>query len=155
MFISGFFGMNTADIRDTDANQTLYWMISIPVTVLTLLAAFAYGYKGDEIGDRLYDIYRRLRRNAFPAHAHSQSTIATAAPPPGGFRRRPTGILPLSEPRRETTKTQSSSVEEAGFKSALWESTKVMSIRRRGSPPNSTSRNQEAIQSSSALGKEE
>jgi len=54
-FISGFFGMNTAKIHDTEAGQSLYWMIAIPVTVTVLALAFVYWYKGDEIGDWIHD----------------------------------------------------------------------------------------------------
>ncbi|KAK0610421.1 cora-like Mg2+ transporter protein-domain-containing protein [Bombardia bombarda] len=50
-FVTGFFGMNTSDIRDLDAGQTLYWTVAIPVTVVILFLAFIYGYRGDEIQD--------------------------------------------------------------------------------------------------------
>ncbi|KAL1840531.1 hypothetical protein VTJ49DRAFT_352 [Mycothermus thermophilus] len=69
-FVSGFFGMNTIDIRDIDANQTLYWIIAIPVTLMTLFAAFAYGYKGDEIGDWIHKKYRNFR----PSRAEMKRT---------------------------------------------------------------------------------
>lgn len=54
-FVSGFFGMNTVDIRDIEASQSLYWTIAIPVTIVVLALAFVYGYKGDEIGDWIHD----------------------------------------------------------------------------------------------------
>jgi hypothetical protein len=47
--------MNTVDIRDIEADQRLYWTISIPVTIAVLALAFVYGYKGDEIGDWIHD----------------------------------------------------------------------------------------------------
>lgn len=47
--------MNTVDIRDIEASQSLYWTISIPVTILVIALAFIYGYKGDEIGDWIHD----------------------------------------------------------------------------------------------------
>ncbi len=50
--------MNTADIRDMDASQSLYWTVAIPVTVTVLAVAFVYGYKGDEIGDWIHDRIR-------------------------------------------------------------------------------------------------
>jgi hypothetical protein len=65
--VSGFFGMNTADIRDIDARQSLYWTIAIPVTVAVLTCAFIYGYKGDEIGDWIHDRIRHRRGARGPA----------------------------------------------------------------------------------------
>jgi hypothetical protein len=47
--------MNTVDIRDIEASQSLYWTIAIPVTVAVLAVAFIYGYKGDEINDWIHD----------------------------------------------------------------------------------------------------
>ncbi|KAL1839816.1 hypothetical protein VTJ49DRAFT_1095 [Mycothermus thermophilus] len=54
-FVSGFFGMNTIDIRDIDADQTLYWTVAIPVTLVTLCATLVYAYKGGEIRDKLHE----------------------------------------------------------------------------------------------------
>ncbi|KAL2124626.1 hypothetical protein VTJ04DRAFT_991 [Mycothermus thermophilus] len=71
-FISGFFGMNTIDIRDIDADQTLYWTIAIPVTFLTLFATFVYGYKGDEIGDWLHRKFHSKIMRRFPATREAQ-----------------------------------------------------------------------------------
>jgi hypothetical protein len=65
--VSGFLGMNTADIRDIDARQSLYWTIAIPVTVAVLTSAFIYGYKGDEIGDWIHDRTRHWRGAQGPA----------------------------------------------------------------------------------------
>ncbi|KAK0620585.1 hypothetical protein B0T14DRAFT_604152 [Immersiella caudata] len=56
-FVSGFFGMNTADIRDVDATQYLYWSIAVPVTLVVLTFAFVYGYRGDEIDDWIRGIF--------------------------------------------------------------------------------------------------
>ncbi|KAL2265332.1 hypothetical protein VTJ83DRAFT_6432 [Remersonia thermophila] len=105
-FVSGFFGMNTSDIRDIDANQTLYWEIAVPVTILTLLVAFAYGYKGDEIGDWLYDKFHRAGRH----HRLPGKAAGISAPP--------SGRLPLSEPpggqtndKRSATKPKQVSIK--------------------------------------------
>jgi hypothetical protein len=164
MFVSGFFGMNTSDIRDIEANQTIYWVISIPVTLLTLLAAFAYGYKGDEITDWLH---HKLRDTSWGRYVHrvlprrtplaatvttKTTTTTTPTPPPRGFRRRPTGFQPLADQRHDASKTKSPT--DADFKSGLWDTTRA-SIRKRGSPPTSRSHTGEAVQSSGALGKEE
>lgn len=45
--------MNTADIRDMNRGQGLYWAIAIPVTFSVLLLAFLYGYKGDSTAEKL------------------------------------------------------------------------------------------------------
>ncbi len=47
--------MNTVDIRDIEATQSLYWTVAVPVTVVVLGVAFIYGYRGDEIGDWIHD----------------------------------------------------------------------------------------------------
>ena len=51
--------MNTADIRDIEANQSLYWSIAIPITLAVLALALVYGYKGDEIVDWIHDRFNR------------------------------------------------------------------------------------------------
>lgn len=35
--VAGIFGMNTADVRDMDFNQWLYWVTAVPVTVAVIL----------------------------------------------------------------------------------------------------------------------
>jgi len=58
--------MNTVDIRDIEANQSLYWTIAVPVTVIVLGFALAYGYKGDEITDWIRDRITLWKSNQFP-----------------------------------------------------------------------------------------
>jgi hypothetical protein len=55
-FVSGFFGMNTANIRDVEATQYLYWSIAVPVTLLVLTFALIYGYRGDDIDDWIHGV---------------------------------------------------------------------------------------------------
>lgn len=50
-FVTSFMGMNTADIRDMNFSQAIFWSTSLPVTAVVVVAAVVYGYKGDEIGD--------------------------------------------------------------------------------------------------------
>ncbi|KAL6694048.1 hypothetical protein J3F84DRAFT_395752 [Trichoderma pleuroticola] len=50
-FVSSFMGMNTADVRNMDYKQGLFWATGIPVTLFVLTLACIYGYKGDEIRD--------------------------------------------------------------------------------------------------------
>ena len=45
-FITSYLGMNTADIRTTNATQHLFWAIAAPIAVIALLigATLAYGF---------------------------------------------------------------------------------------------------------------
>lgn len=45
--------MNTADIRDMDNDQRLFWAIGIPVTVVVFTLAFVYGYQSDALFDAI------------------------------------------------------------------------------------------------------
>jgi hypothetical protein len=109
--------MNTSDIRDMDRNQTVYWLVAVPVTLLTLLAAFAYGYKGDDIRDWLYDKFRRNNNSASSWAGRAQPPQRTGT----NFPRRPTGSLPLADPSREALKQSSAQVES---NAGLWNTTK-------------------------------
>ncbi|KAJ5959242.1 Mg2+ transporter protein CorA-like/Zinc transport protein ZntB [Penicillium vulpinum] len=48
-FCTSFMGMNTTDIRDTNFDQTIFWEIAIPLTIVIVTLAFLYGYKWDDI----------------------------------------------------------------------------------------------------------
>ncbi|RSL42936.1 hypothetical protein CEP53_011933 [Fusarium sp. AF-6] len=48
-FVTSFFGMNTADLRDMDLGQWLFWAVSIPVTVTIVGFAMTIAYQGDRI----------------------------------------------------------------------------------------------------------
>lgn len=50
-FVTGFFGMNTADIRNSTSNQSLFWLIGLPLTMLVIGLAYLIAYKGDELRD--------------------------------------------------------------------------------------------------------
>ncbi|KAF1937922.1 hypothetical protein EJ02DRAFT_514884 [Clathrospora elynae] len=57
-FVTSYLGMNTADIRDMDSQQSLFWSIAIPLTVVTVGSCLLIGYNGDEIGDAVASAYR-------------------------------------------------------------------------------------------------
>ncbi|KAJ6790276.1 hypothetical protein PWT90_07507 [Aphanocladium album] len=42
-FVTSFFGMNTADVRDMKQSSRLYWAVAVPVTCFILGAAYLYG----------------------------------------------------------------------------------------------------------------
>jgi len=45
--------MNTVDIRDMDYSQSLFWAVSIPVTVIIVSLAMGIAYQGGSIKGRL------------------------------------------------------------------------------------------------------
>ncbi|KAL2116560.1 hypothetical protein VTJ04DRAFT_8728 [Mycothermus thermophilus] len=114
-FVSGFFGMNTNDIRDIDANQTLYWMISIPVTFVTLSIAFIYGYKADDLSDWFHNKFHRTRLD--------RSKMAVKLP------KMSTEVLSLVELGREKGKPQPAAKGDRTAR-GRWSSSKT-SIRDR------------------------
>lgn len=52
-FVSSFFGMNTAGIRDMDHSQAIFWATSIPVTVIIVSFAMVMAYQGSRIKEFL------------------------------------------------------------------------------------------------------
>ncbi|KAM3539329.1 hypothetical protein ARSEF1564_007749 [Beauveria bassiana] len=74
-FVSSFFGMNVADIRETKRNQPLFWSIALPVTLGVLAIAFLYGYKWDSmVGwfERLLDGIRESRKSQYKTAADTR-----------------------------------------------------------------------------------
>ncbi|KAF1948666.1 hypothetical protein CC80DRAFT_540815 [Byssothecium circinans] len=59
-FITSFLGMNTSDIRDMDNTQSLFWSIALPLTTVVMGTILFIAYNGDELRDRLSDLYRTL-----------------------------------------------------------------------------------------------
>jgi hypothetical protein len=50
-FVTSFFGMNTADIRNTNRGQGYFWAIAVPVTAGIVFAAVLLAYHGDKLYD--------------------------------------------------------------------------------------------------------
>lgn len=40
--------MNTVDIRNTDQDQRLFWIVSVPTTAFVIGIAYLYGYKWED-----------------------------------------------------------------------------------------------------------
>jgi hypothetical protein len=59
-FVTSYLGMNTADIRDMDNKQSLFWEIAIPLTVVTMGSIIFIAYHGDESRETISSIYRRI-----------------------------------------------------------------------------------------------
>ena len=77
---------------NTGATQSLYWTITtIPVTVVVLAVAFVYGYKGDEVGDWIYDRIRVWDGTRFARPAERAEARKTLIPTTDGRRVPTTG----------------------------------------------------------------
>jgi hypothetical protein len=66
-FVSSFFGMNTQDIRDMTATQSLFWLVAICVTAGVLGASIFLAFQGGDILERLHlwlDARRERTANA-------------------------------------------------------------------------------------------
>lgn len=59
-FVTSYLGMNTTDIRDMASNQSLFWIIAVPLTVVTMGLAMFIGYNGDDLRSFFASIYRTL-----------------------------------------------------------------------------------------------
>ncbi|KAG9250024.1 uncharacterized protein F5Z01DRAFT_432833 [Emericellopsis atlantica] len=57
-FVTSFMGMNVTDIRDTEFSQKIFWATGLPVTLVVVLIALLYAYRGEALQDW---VWRRLR----------------------------------------------------------------------------------------------
>jgi len=64
-FITSYLGMNTADIRDMDKSQTIFWIVSVPTTVVVLVLALLAANKGDVVGEWLLKRESRRKKQKF------------------------------------------------------------------------------------------
>ena len=66
-FVTSFFGMNTVDIRDMTATQSLFWLVAICVTAGVLGASVFLAFQGGNILERIHlwlDARRERKANA-------------------------------------------------------------------------------------------
>lgn len=63
-FVTGLFGMNTVDIRNSDHTQWIFWAIAIPLTVVVMIATLTIGYRADSLHDALESLVTRKRSAA-------------------------------------------------------------------------------------------
>ncbi|KAH7355753.1 hypothetical protein BKA66DRAFT_553488 [Pyrenochaeta sp. MPI-SDFR-AT-0127] len=61
-FVTSYLGMNTVDIRDMSNRQSLFWIIALPLTLVTMGTCLLIGYNGDEIRDTISSLYRTATR---------------------------------------------------------------------------------------------
>jgi len=60
-FVTSFFGMNTADIRDMTATQSLFWLVAVCVTVGVLGVSIFLAFQGGALLERL-NLWLDVRR---------------------------------------------------------------------------------------------
>lgn len=70
-FVTSFFGMNTVDIRDMTATQSLFWLVAILVTVGVLGASVFLAFQGGNLMERLHLWLDARRERADNARAAS------------------------------------------------------------------------------------
>ncbi|KAI9782655.1 MAG: hypothetical protein M1816_001726 [Peltula sp. TS41687] len=71
-FVSSLLGMNTVDIRNSDKTQWLFWIISLPLTIMVMISALLIGYHGDRIREFIAD--RVISSIATPRKVREQTT---------------------------------------------------------------------------------
>lgn len=76
-FVSSFLGMNTADVRNSNWSQSIFWITGLPITVAVLSIAFIYGYRGEEIRDWM-DRKRHDRSHQDPPSTFHEMTGRTS-----------------------------------------------------------------------------
>lgn len=59
-FVTSYLGMNTADIRNMNNKQTIFWEIAIPLTAVTVGSILLVAYNGDDLRDSITSAARRL-----------------------------------------------------------------------------------------------
>ncbi|KAK8231733.1 hypothetical protein HDK77DRAFT_70015 [Phyllosticta capitalensis] len=102
-FITSYFGMNFADLRDTHWNQAMYWVIAGPATFVIVATTLMVAYNTDELRNSLSSANKHL----FQAVTSSYSAL-------GSF-----GLAMIPNLRRSSASTQewiSSSQELQSFR---------------------------------------
>jgi Mg2+ and Co2+ transporter CorA len=61
-FVTGYLGMNTVDIRNSNIGQGIYWAIALPVTGLVVLLALLVAYKYDDMREGVDGLKRRFSK---------------------------------------------------------------------------------------------
>ncbi|KAF2110714.1 hypothetical protein BDV96DRAFT_583628 [Lophiotrema nucula] len=80
-FVTSFFGMNTADIRNTDLGQGFFWAIAMPVTFGIVVVAILLAYQGDKLYDATAQAFHRFReKDQFPKEISTLLSIERGLP---------------------------------------------------------------------------
>ncbi|KAF2489673.1 hypothetical protein BU16DRAFT_544052 [Lophium mytilinum] len=59
-FVTSYLGMNTADIRDMENKQSLFWEIALPLTAVTVGSILLVAYNGDQARDIVSSVSHTL-----------------------------------------------------------------------------------------------
>ncbi|KAK8191613.1 uncharacterized protein BKA78DRAFT_138361 [Phyllosticta capitalensis] len=91
-FITSYFGMNFADLRDTHWNQAMYWVIAGPATFVIVAITLMVAYNTDE-----------LRNSLSSANKHLVQAMTSSYSALGSF-----GLAMIPKLRRSSASTQES-----------------------------------------------
>jgi Mg2+ and Co2+ transporter CorA len=72
-FVSSFFGINTADIRDMAYNQWIFWVVAITVTACVVASSIVVAFAGGDIMERMH-LWRNRRNNDARKEVQMSST---------------------------------------------------------------------------------
>jgi Mg2+ and Co2+ transporter CorA len=61
-FVASFMGMNTSDIRNQTANQSLFWIVALPLTAVVVILALVIGYKYEIMRDYIETKMRKVKK---------------------------------------------------------------------------------------------
>jgi Mg2+ and Co2+ transporter CorA len=61
-FVASFMGMNTSDIRNQTANQSLFWIVALPLTAVVVILALVIGYKYETMRDYIETKMRKVKK---------------------------------------------------------------------------------------------
>lgn len=74
-FVTSFFGMNTSDIRDMTATQSLFWLVAICITVGVLGVSIFLAFQGGNILEHVHLWLDARRERAAVANAAAQKGL--------------------------------------------------------------------------------
>lgn len=81
-FVSSFFGINTSDIRDMAATQSLFWAVAVSVTTGVVGASILLAFKGGDLVEKVHVWRDRRRERAFTTGTNLRQAPGTS----DGFR---------------------------------------------------------------------
>jgi hypothetical protein len=61
-FVASLFGMNTADMRNLQNTQSLFWAVALPLTAIIGGLSLLVAYGGTQIGERFDDLRESIRQ---------------------------------------------------------------------------------------------
>ncbi|KAI9684977.1 MAG: hypothetical protein M1820_010857 [Bogoriella megaspora] len=77
-FVSSFFGMNFADIRNMSRNQGLFWLVACCVTSIVVCFSMLLAFYGAEMSEKFF-LWKQQQRELFDAWTRKRRARATRA----------------------------------------------------------------------------